>query len=99
MLNEFRNKAAAERGFYRALKELRLVEKQPKPAEPTDEVESFRKVLASFCEMRKEDEEFQAAYSDLALPSLKNPFERGMDAHLARFGAGVDGPIMIGRGR
>jgi hypothetical protein len=94
-----RYEAAAERGFYRALKELRLVEKQPKPAEPTDEVESFRKVLGSFCEMRKEDEEFNAAYPDLALPGLKNPFELVMEVHLARFGAGVDVPITIGRGR
>jgi hypothetical protein len=94
-----RYEVAAERGFYRALKELRLVEKQAKTAEPTAELESFRNVLASFCEMKKEDEEFNAAYPDLALPNLKNPFESVMEAHLTRFGGGVDVPFTIGRGR
>jgi hypothetical protein len=90
-----RYEAAAERGFYRALKELRLLEKQAKAAEPTGELESLRQVMGSFLEMRREDQEFAAAYPDLALPDIKNPYDQVIDAHLARF----DVPITIGKPR
>jgi hypothetical protein len=98
-----RYEAAAERGFFRALRELRLLEKHPKavePApEPTAELESLRQVVGSFLEMRREDQEFAAAYPDLALPDIKNPYDQVIDAHLARFGTVYDLPITVGKGR
>jgi hypothetical protein len=40
--------SAAERGFFRALKELRLLEKQIKAVEPVAAAEAYQKELASF---------------------------------------------------
>jgi hypothetical protein len=47
--------AAAERGFFRALKELRLVERQAKAADPSVQAEAFRRELASFLPLEKMD--------------------------------------------
>ena len=46
--NQFLGKAAAERSFYRALKELRLLQKHSKALDPKVEAEALRRELGSF---------------------------------------------------
>jgi hypothetical protein len=57
--------AAAERGFFRALKELRLLEKQVKAADPVDQVEEFRKELGSFLPAGLSDEDLDRMEAEL----------------------------------
>ena len=52
--------AAAERGFFRALKELRQLEKQAKAAQPLSPAESYRKELGSFLSIEKIDADLDA---------------------------------------
>jgi hypothetical protein len=86
---------AAERGFYRALKELRQMEKAEK-AEKKAELDGLtEELLASFAEMKKLDDEFDAMYADESpatpktSPKMAKPSSQG----------GVDVPFSIGRGR
>jgi hypothetical protein len=90
-----RYEAAAERGFYKALKELRLLNKQAKPSESAHEAETLRSLLGSFVEMKKLD----AARPEMVLPSLNNPRDPVVEGRLATPGGRVDVPFTIGRAR
>ncbi len=91
---------AAERGFFRALRELRLVEKQAKKAAgPAVDVESFRQMMGSFLEMKTQDDEFDARCAEMGLPPLPNSCEPATKAQFHRWGGGVDLPFTIGKGR
>jgi hypothetical protein len=52
--------AAAERGFYRALKELRVIQKPAKALNPAAKEEVFRQELASILKQTAGDAEFEA---------------------------------------
>ena len=87
---------AAERGFYRALKELRAVERASNPVTSADDGRSFEAMLGSFSEDDMTDEEFDALSAKLNLPtpswlqpSPPIPSSRG----------GIDVPITVGRPR
>jgi len=87
--------AAAERGFFRALKELRQLEKQAKPAEPAVDEE----MLASFFQLEKQVAEIEARYPEPAPMPPSKPSRRFEPAFPPSIGVGVDVPIMIGRRR
>ncbi len=88
--------AAAERGFYRALKELRQVERQCKPVVPEEKAPSLDQLMASFSELDRFDDEFEALYPELKLPKPSRPL--GMP-NPAPKGAKIDVPMTIGRPR
>ena len=91
--------AAAERGFFRALKELRQLEKQAKAADTATEGDSFREALGSFLQVEKKVAEFEARDPEPApIPPMK-PFDRHEPAYLPPIRGGVDVPITIGRRR
>ena len=87
--------AAAERGFFRALKELRLHEKRVKAAE----AEAIETKLGSFLPGAMTDEEFDARYAE-AMATL--PPEYASTAGSVDFGSlggRVDVPMSIGKRR
>jgi hypothetical protein len=94
-----RYEAAAERGFYRALKEFRQVEKQVKVAEPDPTLEEMRSELASFLEQSKQNAEFAAQSSAEALPGLNRRFDPAVFGTPTVSNSRVDVPITIGRRR
>jgi hypothetical protein len=57
--------AAAERGFYRALKELRVLQKPAKGLDPAAKAEVFRQELGSFCPETASDAELDAMIKKL----------------------------------
>ena len=98
--------ASAERGFFRALKELRQLAKQAKAIDPAVQAEASRRELASFLSDEKMGEEFDAMYEAAVAedPSLADPFPARLTrpvapAHSTRFEGRVDVPFTIGRAR
>jgi hypothetical protein len=91
--------AAAERGFFRALKEFRLVEKQAKAEESADDPESWRDLMGSFSEMKQLEAEFDAAYPEESFSSPRNPQETVAQTPQNRVGGAVDVRFTIGKGR
>jgi hypothetical protein len=90
--------AAAERGFFRALKELREIEKREKAADPVSQLEAYREQLASFLSHEDSDAEFDAMYPEPApMPPTRAPgrFEPASRPPIG----GVDVPFSIGRRR
>jgi hypothetical protein len=92
-----RYEAAAERGFFRALKELRLVEKQIKLKHPGGEVERLQQELGSFLEMSKLDDEFDAQVPEPGLSDFKKPFDPSDVKSLGSPRKDVDVLFSIGR--
>jgi hypothetical protein len=91
--------AAAERGFFRALKELRQLEKQARAAAPVVDDETFRKTLASFFQLEKRASTLEARYSELApIPPSKAP-GRLEPACLTPIDGIFEVPFAIGRRR
>jgi hypothetical protein len=99
--------AAAERGFYRALKELRQMDRDIERQETADSKaqnttnnEDFEAMMASFLEMNKATEQmdidFDAMYHRLSAPL---PDRSENLAHLAELNREFDVPMTIGRGR
>ena len=98
--------AAAERGFFRALKELRLLEKQARALDPAVQAEVFRQELGSFLAQEKGDEEFDAMAAEFDAmepgPTVATPeiISRAIArAYSSTPGGRVDVPFTIGRGR
>ena len=92
--------AAAERGFYRALKELRLMERadeaaMPAPTPPFD-LRAAKAELASFDDPGMSDDEFDALCIQMNMPL---PPERRHLAQIPPSMAGIDLPITVGRPR
>ena len=104
--------AAAERGFFRALKELRQLEKQAKAAEPLSPAESYRKELGSFLSIEKIDADLDALEARLdrrdaelartirsnPVPTAPSPAREVSPARSAA-GGSFDVPFTIGRPR
>ena len=101
--------AAAERSFFRALKELRQLEKQAKAPESPPAAEPDQKALGSFLTMREIDaqlNELEARMdrreADLARMTGSKPIPPARVAPPARFSAPGDAfelPFSIGRPR
>jgi hypothetical protein len=94
-----RYESAAERGFFRALKELRFVEKPQEAIDPDIQAEIFRQELGSFLEMSQLDEEMAAEYPELALPVTKSEYEAALGRAQSSPIDRVDVPLTIGRAR
>jgi hypothetical protein len=94
-----RYEAAAERGFYRALKEFRLVEKQAQAISPDLQAEIFRQELGSYLDLKKMDDEMEALYPELAVPGPQNGFKPAPMTPQTMPKGRVDVPITIGRPR
>jgi hypothetical protein len=91
--------AAAERGFFRALKELRLLEKQAKAVEPGMDLETFQKMMGSFSPSEMQDDEFDAMYPDEAPMPPTRASSRFESASSSPIGSVFDVPFSIGRSR
>ena len=97
--------AAAERGFFRALKELRQIEGRAKAADPEVQAEADRRELGSFWAADAMGEEFDAMYEAAVAddPSLADPYPARITQAppTTRFAAGgsFDLPFAIGRAR
>jgi hypothetical protein len=91
-----RYEAAAERGFFRAIKELRLLEKQVESVDPDMQAEIFRQELGSFLDLKKLDDEMDALYPELAMPV---PRKGAVQAPQNVSRGPVDVPMTIGRAR
>ena len=87
--------AAAERGFFRALKELRQVEEAAKADDPVDQAAVIREALASFSSYEAMDAEFDILERKLDLPPMPKPNRPAGPPPIGR----VDVPFSIGRGR
>jgi hypothetical protein len=91
--------AAAERGFFRALKELRQLEKQEKAAEPAIDLETSRQFLGSFLQADREFDEWEASLTQPAQITPSRPSNRFDMADFPPMRGVVDVPITIGRAR
>ncbi len=90
--------AAAERGFFRALKEFRLAQQSHKARtrEAAEESEAAIHGLGSILQDDPDDAEFLAQYPEFALPAFKSAYEAVFPA--SPIGQ-VDVPISIGKSR
>jgi hypothetical protein len=95
-----RYEAAAERGFFKAINELRRMERQAEALLKADEKASIDAMMASFLAKAKADgdreEAMAARYPELALPIPRT------SANFAQFPATtglIDVPMTIGRAR
>ena len=87
--------AAAERGFFRALKELRQHERQLKAVE----AEAFEEELASFLPGDMTDEEFDARYAEEMSTPPRGYASPDGSGDLGSMGGRVDVPMSIGKRR
>jgi hypothetical protein len=96
-----RYEASAERGFFRALKEIRQIEREKESAGLDEErkAEIFRQELGSILEMKKLDDEMDALYPELAIPEIPRPRNPANSYPQGTPGTRVDVPITVGRGR
>jgi hypothetical protein len=96
--------AASERGFFRALRQLRQMELQAeallKADDQANETAEHNAMMASFFESRKASQEIEDEYADiyakLNIPLPKGPLN---STHLASVDRLVDVPMTIGRPR
>jgi hypothetical protein len=91
--------AAAERGFFRALKELRLLQKQSMDAVYGPSDLKCPKALGSFEQWEKEDAEFDAMYPEEALNLPSEAPSQFEPASLPPVGGSDYVPFTIGRRR
>ena len=106
MLNRLRNKAAAERGFFRALKELRQLEKQAKAVEPPSPAEPSRKELGSFLTFQQLNAQLDVLEArldrrdaELARINRSKPARMASEPRFSAAGGSFDLPFAIGRPR
>jgi hypothetical protein len=96
--------ASAERGFYRALKQLRQMELQAeaiiKADDQANDTAEHNAMMASFFESRKASQEIEDEYADI-YAKLNIPLPRGplKSTHPASVDRLVDVPMTIGRPR
>src|ERR1700722_10841265 len=88
--------AAAERGFLRALKELRLLEKQARARVPMVDDETIEKTMASFYKMEKKLDEMEASQTRPAPMPPSKPRNRIEPGYLEKMDDIFDLPISIG---
>ncbi len=89
--------AAAERGFFRALKEIRELQKKAQVAEPTANSEEFDRMLASFSQFNDECDAFEAEHFDADLRTPSTPPTRPISTSGAPLDRFADVPFTIGR--
>ena len=99
-----RYEAEAHRGFFRALKEFRQLEKAARVEEPPlamslDALVASRAELASFLKPPVLDRELDALRANRASRTRPKLPRGGDSAELARLRAQLDVPITVGRGR
>jgi hypothetical protein len=94
---------AAERGFFRALKELRQMERQARADARVDASLQAQAMMGSFLKMeevgRKLDAKLDSMEAELGLPPLPMPRRPAGSPYLPPTKAGFDVPITIGRPR
>jgi hypothetical protein len=95
-----RYEASAERGFFKAIKELRQMERQAQAILKAEEKARVNAMVGSILSRQKADreldEEMDARYPELAMPM---PRAAANFAHLPTTVGVVDVPITIGRSR
>jgi hypothetical protein len=91
--------AAAERGFFRALKEFQQLQKQAKASEPSVDSEEFREMLASFSEFDREADAIEAKFLEQDHRMMSKPPKRFDPLPVSPIGSPIDVPITIGRRR
>jgi hypothetical protein len=87
--------ASAVRGFFNALKELRMIQKQAKVAEE----EMIEEKLGSFLPGEMTDEEFDRLEAEFSSPSPRKAGGSVARVDLSKYVGGVDVPISIGKRR
>jgi hypothetical protein len=92
--------AAAERAFFRCLKELRQMEKQARAESKADQNANTDEMLGSFFAAqqvaRREDAEMDAFFAEMEAAMPRGPIN---SPHLAPMAGGADLPISAGRRR
>jgi hypothetical protein len=93
--------AAAERGFFRAIKQLRQMELQVEELlKANDDDATHNEMMGSFFEARQaaleSEDEVEAIYAKLNIPRPRGPFKSAQSTATSRE---VDVPITIGRPR
>src|SRR4051794_14995359 len=88
--------AAAERAFFRCLKELRQMERQAKADRKAEVDAMMASYLAAEERARREDAEFDAMFAERDVPMPRRPSN---SPHLAPKTDGIDLPISAGRRR
>jgi hypothetical protein len=91
--------ASAQRGFFRALKELRLMEKAAKLTDAEIEEQVYRETLASFSQMTNPGVRSTAPVPVAVPPTPRNRFEPVTLDELAAVRGQVDVPFSIGKPR
>ena len=105
--------AAAERGFFRALNELRQLERQAKAVKPLSPAESYRKELGSFLTIEKIDADLDAIEARLdrrdaelarigrskPAPTAPSPARMASEPRFSAAGGSFELPFAIGRPR
>jgi hypothetical protein len=91
--------AAAERGLLRALKGLRLIEKQARAAVPMVDDETIEKTLASLFQIEKTLNEREARHKEQAPMPPSKPRSRIEPGYLEKIDNIFDVPIAIGKRR
>ena len=96
--------AAAERGFFRALKELRQVEAQVSQEpelelDPATKEEVFRRELGSFLAEEKREQELDAMYPEMGEATSEIVGRAIAKAYATAPGGRIDLPFTIGRAR
>jgi hypothetical protein len=92
-----RYEAETERGYFRALKELRNVEKQVNASRPGMDEDLFGEALGSLCQLKKRVEAFEARYEEPEEFVPPAPSNRPESTIVPPIGGRVDVPITIGR--
>ncbi len=92
--------AAAERGFFRAIKELQKMQRSARAGAKVDVALDAQALMGSFLRDQEAgrllDERLDAMEAELGLPPLPQP---DRSAYLAQLKAGIDLPITVGRPR
>jgi hypothetical protein len=91
--------ASAERGFLRALKELRTLEKQARARVPMVDDETIEKAMASFFQIQKELDRMEAGRTQPAPVPPSKPRNRIEPGYLEKIDDIFDVPIAIGKRR
>jgi hypothetical protein len=94
-----RYEASAERGFFRALKELRQMQSASKAAKEEAIDNAIQETMASFSQFNAQADAFEAEFFDADLRTPSNLYKRPASAGFSTPNGSVDVPITIGRGR
>jgi hypothetical protein len=94
-----RYEAATERGFFRALRELRQLNKQAPASQYTSEAEAIQESMGSFLQLKKQLKDVESESNELNQMPLPKPASRPEPAGFAPVGGHFDVPFTIGQRR